>query len=267
MDTGLPLYWAWDPENRFMLAHVGGGTNSGGRLTLLNIKGETKKRNFNVRPTRFQSPAVSPDGERMLYVDSGSGSAQLVLRDIEGPGLDVLKTVSGSAFFSFSRDGRRVAIMESSTPQLSADGTLRVFQSDRLQRSVELDEPSVIAFFWAPNSRQIAYLIPMSSDRLQVEPAFTSDPGQIYIHLRVMDVRSGESWAVATYPITKASLSNLQYFDQYTRSGSIWSPDGNWLVFSAITRGGFPGIFLGSASGNLKPRFVTRGDLGVWSSR
>ena len=191
MDTGLPLYWAWDPENRFMLAHVGGGTNSGGRLTLLNIKGETKKRNFNVRPTRFQSPAVSPDGERMLYVDSGSGSAQLVLRDIEGPGLDVLKTVSGSAFFSFSRDGRRVAIMESSTPQLSADGTLRVFQPDRLQRSVELDEPSVIAFFWAPNSRQIAYLIPMSSDRLQVEPAFTSDPGQIYIHLRVMDVRSG----------------------------------------------------------------------------
>lgn len=267
MDTGLPLYWAWDPENRFMLAHVGGSTNSGGRLTLLNIKGETKKRNFNVQPTRFQSPAVSPDGERMLYVDSGSGSAQLVLRDIEGPGLDVLKTVSGSAFFSFSRDGRRVAIMESSTPQLSADGTLRVFQPDRLQRSVELDEPSVIAFFWAPNSRQIAYLIPMSSDRLQIEPEFASDPGQVYIHLRVMDVRSGESWAVATYPITKSSLSNLQYFDQYTRSGSIWSPDGNWLVFSAITRGGFPGIFLGSASGNLKPRFVTRGDLGVWSSR
>jgi len=270
LDTGLPLYWAWDPDNRFMLAHVGGGTASGGRLTLLDVRGATGKRNFNVRPTRFQSPQVSPDGERMLYVDSESGSAQLVLRDIEGPGLDVLKTVSGSAFFSFSRDGRRVAIMESATPQLSADGTLRVLEPRRLERSVELEEPSVIAFFWAPNSRQIAYLIPVSPTELQqlvVEPVFAADPEQIYVHLRVMDARSGESWQVATFPITRSSLGALQFFDQYTRSGSIWSPDGNWLVFSAVARGGFPGIYLGSASGNLEPRFVTRGDLGAWSIR
>ncbi len=270
LDTGLPLYWAWDPGNRFMLAHVGGGTTSGGRLTLLDVRGATEKRNFNVRPTRFQSPQVSPDGERMLYVDSESGSAQLVLRDIEGPGLDVLKTVSGSAFFSFSRDGRRVAIMESSTPQLSADGTLRVLVPGRLERSVELEEPTVIAFFWAPNSRQIAYLVPVSAEELQqlvVEPVFAADPEQIYVHLRVMDARSGDSWKVATFPITRGSLGALQFFDQYTRSGSIWSPDGNWLVFSAVARGGFPGIFLGSASGNLEPRFVTRGDLGAWSIR
>ena len=270
LDTGLPLYWAWDPDNRFMLAHVGGGTTSGGRLTLLDVRGATGKRNFNVRPARFQSPQVSPDGERMLYVDSESGSAQLVLRDIEGPGLDVLKTVSGSAFFSFSRDGRRVAIMESSTPQLSADGTLRVLVPGRLERSVELEEPTVIAFFWAPNSRQIAYLVPVSAAELQqlvVEPVFAADPEQIYVHLRVMDARSGESWKVATFPITRGSLGALQFFDQYTRSGSIWSPDGNWLVFSAVARGGFPGIFLGSASGNIEPRFVTRGDLGAWSIR
>ena len=270
LDTGLPLYWAWDPDNRFMLAHVGGGTTSGGRLTLLDVRGATGKRNFNVRPARFQSPQVSPDGERMLYVDSESGSAQLVLRDIEGPGLDVLKTVSGSAFFSFSRDGRRVAIMESSTPQLSADGTLRVLVPGRLERSVELEEPTVIAFFWAPNSRQIAYLVPVSAAELQqlvVEPVFAADPEQIYVHLRVMDARSGEFWKVATFPITRGSLGALQFFDQYTRSGSIWSPDGNWLVFSAVARGGFPGIFLGSASGNIEPRFVTRGDLGAWSIR
>lgn len=270
LDTGLPLYWAWDPGNRFMLAHVGGGTASGGRLTLLDIRDGTQKRNFNVSPTRFQSPQVSPDGQRMLYVDSESGSAQLVLRDIEGPGLDVLKTVSGSAFFSFSRDGRRVAVMESPTPQLSADGTLRVLVTRRSERSVELDDPSVIAFFWAPNSRQIAYLILVSPAELQqllVEPVFAADPEQLYVHLQVMDVRSGDSWNVATFPITRGSLSTLQFFDQYNRSGSIWSPDGNWLVFSAVARGGFPGIYLGSASGNLKPRFVTRGDLGAWSIR
>ena len=270
LDTGLPLYWAWDPGNRFMLAHVGGGTASGGRLTLLDIRDGTQKRNFNVSPTRFQSPQVSPDGQRMLYVDSESGSAQLVLRDIEGPGLDVLKTVSGSAFFSFSRDGRRVAVMESPTPQLSADGTLRVLVTRRSDRSVELDDPSVIAFFWAPNSRQIAYLKLVSPAELQqllVEPVFAADPEQLYVHLQVMDVRSGDSWNVATFPITRGSLSTLQFFDQYNRSGSIWSPDGNWLVFSAVARGGFPGIYLGSASGNLKPRFVTRGDLGAWSIR
>ena len=270
LDVGLPLYWAWDPSNRFMLAHIGGGTTSGGRLTLLDIREGTQRRNFNVSPTRFQSPQVSPDGERMLYVDSESGSAQLVLRDIEGPGLDVLKTISGSAFFSFSRDGRRVAVMESATPQLSADGILRVLVPRRLGQSVELGEPSVIAFFWAPNSRQIAYLIPVSTedlDQLLVEPVFAADPDNLYVHLRVMDARSGESWNVATFPITRGSLSTLQFFDQYHRSKSIWSPDGNWLVFSAVARGGFPGIFLGSASGNLKPRFVTRGDLGAWSIR
>ena len=270
LDTGLPLFWAWDPGNRFMLAHVGGVSGgSGGRLTLLDIGAGTQKRNFNVRPTRFQSPAVSPDGQRMLYVDSESGSAQLVLRDIDGAGLDVLKNVAGSAFFSFSRDGRRVAVMESASPQLSADGTLRVLEPRRLERAVELDDPSVLAFFWAPDSRRIAYLIPVqpNGQELVVEPVFDADPDQLYVHLRVMDARSGDSWAVATFPITSGSLGGLQFFDQYTRSGSIWSPDGNWLVFSAVARGGFPGIFLGSASGNLKPRFVTRGDLGVWSIR
>lgn len=279
LDTGQPLYWAWDPGNRFMLAHVDGGVRedreeggqpaaaSGGRLTLLDVRAGNPKRNFNVRPTRFQSPAVSPDGQRMLYVDSESGSAQLVLRDIEGPGLDVLKPVSGSAFFSFSRDGRRVAIMESASPWLSADGTLRVLQPRRLDRSVELDDPSVIAFFWAPDSRRIAYLIPVrpTGQDLVVEPVFAADPDRFYVHLRVMDARSGDSWAVATFPITADSLNGMQFFDQYTRSGSIWSPDGNWLVFSAVARGGFSGIFLGSASGNIRPRFVTRGDLGAWS--
>jgi Tol biopolymer transport system component len=160
--------------------------------------------------------------------------------------------------------------MESTTPQLSADGILHVLVPRRLGQSVELEEPSVIAFFWAPNSRQIAYLIPVSTedlDQLLVEPVFAADPDNLYVHLRVMDARSGESWNVATFPITRGSLSTLQFFDQYHRSKSIWSPDGNWLVFSAVARGGFPGIFLGSASGNLKPRFVTRGDLGAWSIR
>ncbi|CAI8043017.1 hypothetical protein GBAR_LOCUS23854 [Geodia barretti] len=196
-----------------MLAHVGGGTASGGRLTLLDIRDGTQKTQLQLSRDRPSSCCA----------------------DIEGPGLDVLKTVSGSAFFSFSRDGRRVAVMESPTPQLSADGTLRVLLT-----------PVGDPFFWAPNSRQIAYLILVSPAELQqllVEPVFAADPEQLYVHLQVMDVRSGDSWNVHIHD-HRGSHNQHASFDQYNRSGSIWSPDGNWLVFSAVARGGFPGIYL-----------------------
>ena len=59
----------------------------------------------------------------------------------------------------------------------------------------------------------------------------------------------------------------LPFFDQYQRSGTMWSPNSRYLTFSATTSRGFPGVFVAAASGRFRPEFVGPGDLPFWSRR
>jgi Tol biopolymer transport system component len=45
----------------------------------------------------------------------------------------------------------------------------------------------------------------------------------------------------------------------------LWSPDGEYLVLSAIGEDGAPGIWVVPASGRLPPRFITQGIIAFWS--
>lgn len=46
-----------------------------------------------------------------------------------------------------------------------------------------------------------------------------------------------------------------------------WSPDSRFLVFTAISADGEPGLYVARADGNVKPRFLTAGDFAFWSEK
>jgi hypothetical protein len=72
---------------------------------------------------------------------------------------------------------------------------------------------------------------------------------------------------VAEFQPNQQLLTILPTFDQYHRSATIWSPDSAYLVLSAMTQEGAPGIWVVPASGQLPPRFITPGILAFWSWR
>ena len=99
----------------------------------------------------------------------------------------------------------------------------------------------------------------------QLEPIFSGDDGLLLIRVRVMNARSGATWTIGTFPISRGWLDTLPFFDQYSRGGTIWSPNSRHLVLAAVSQPGVPGLFIASATGITKPRFVTTGDAPFWS--
>ena len=270
LDQGQPYYWSWLPDNSALVTHVGGDVrvNSAARLSLVPLDPLRSKADFNVPPTAFQSPAVSPDGRYMAYVTTTRDGTGLVARELDGPDERLLTDVPGFAYFAYAPRGDRIAVMKSATPGPSADGQLAIIDTASGRETI-LPHDDVIAFFWAPNGNRIAYLVPARPDGeqgLELDPVFAREPRLFYAELRVVDVRRGNSWRVVQFPLSEGFLRlHLPFFDQYLRSTSIWSPNSRFLTYAALTAAGGPGVFVSAASGALRPQFVAAGDLAFWS--
>jgi len=122
---------------------------------------------------------------------------------------------------------------------------------------------NVIAFFWSPDGKKIAYFVPF----VNTPEGSSADQsnGQLFLQLSMLDVETGESKELFTYRPTQQFSSILPYFDQYHQSNTIWSPDNNNLVLSFLDTEGNPGIAVVAASGQLEPRLLAEGYLAFWS--
>ena len=280
LDQGQPYYWSWLPDNSALITHVGGDIrfNEAARLSRVPLDPTGVNSDFNIPPAGFQAPAVSPDGRYMAYVTasrggsaSGDGSA-LVLRELQGPGEVLLADVPGFAYFAFApRGGSRIAVMTSERPGPSADGELTIYDTGAEDQLV-LPHDDVIAFFWSPNGARLAYLVPARAEDedegggLAIDPVFAREQGLFYAELRVVNVRRGNSWRIAQFPLSPRFMrKQLPFFDQYLRSASLWSPDSRSLAYPALTAEGTPGIFVSPASGTLRPQLIAEGDFAHWS--
>jgi hypothetical protein len=87
----------------------------------------------------------------------------------------------------------------------------------------------------------------------------------LVFQLNILDIASGESKSLFTFPPSQLFVSIIPYFDQYHQSTTIWSPDSKNLVLSFIGPDGNPGIAVVAASGTLEPRLLTSGLFAVWS--
>ncbi len=270
LDKGQPYYWSWLPDNSALVTHVGGDVrfNDTARLSLVPLDPQRSKSDFNIPPAGFQAPAVSPDGRYIAYVAVTADGADLVLRELQGLDEKLLTAVPGLAYFAYAPRGDRIAVMKSARPGPSADGELLIY--DTVTGSETMPPRSdVIAFFWAPNGRRLAYLVPARAEEaagLEIDPLFARQQGQFYAELRVANVRRGNSWRVVQFPLSPRFVrEQLPFFDQYLRSTTVWSPDSRSLAYGALTADGRPGIFVSAANGTLRPRLVAEGEFARWS--
>ena len=77
------------------------------------------------------------------------------------------------------------------------------------------------------------------------------------------DLQSGDIKQVAAFE-PQIFKQVLPFFDQYQRSGTIWSPDSKNLVLSALDNSGSPGILVAGIDGGPLQK-IADGDLAFWS--
>lgn len=275
LDTGSPYYWAWSPtDSSKIIAHVGGtaSLNPGGaKLSLLTVGSNAREKGLNSLPSAFQAPVYSPQGEYVVFAaEDQSGRSRLVLASPDGIIRTFITDVDGPVAFDWAPQGDFMAYIQSTRAVSGFLGKLNfVDLSNPLNPLIiETDADNVIAFFWSPDGEQVAYFVPaILGDSNQDEPVSSqSQDPVIFLVLYTANARDGSTKQITSFLPSEGFLNILPFFDQYQRSATIWSPDGNYIVLSALADDqGTPGIFVVPSSGSLDPRFLVEGALAFWS--
>jgi TolB protein len=216
-------------------------------------------------PASFQAPAWSPDGSRIALTRAADLQNEIVVTDTAGKNPKKIGTFNNKTAFAWSSDSTRLAYIDGD--QALNAGTLGPLHVVDLETSKEMvEDGNIIAFFWSPSGRELAYfiLLQANADSSSSGGSAQTTP-QYVLQLHVLDVTTGESRKLFTYQPTQQFLSVLPYFDQYHQSVTIWSPDNNNLVLSFLDSSGNPGIAVVAASGKLEPRILAQGYLAFWS--
>jgi Tol biopolymer transport system component len=243
-ESGSPMYWHWRNDSAAMLTHFNGRAEERGdaAITLLNINGATQpdRTEVDALPGAFQAPQFSPDGKHMLFVVNAGGQDELVLAGADGKPICAVMPIDTNAYFAWSPDGGKVAVMDTQTPaQLPAPVFVHDFASG--EDNTVQDEAS--AFFWSPDGKRLAtYRLVSNAPQTSISNRNTGGPlnapaqqaSRVVLRIEVIDIATSESTRVADTLPSQQFGQYLQYFDQYSRAVSPWSPDGRHLVFSTL---------------------------------
>ena len=271
LDIGRPFYWAWSPDAKNMVIHVGGSfeTNPRARLASLSLSlsGTLREEKLNLNPYRFQAPAWSPDGNQLLLAGQNQfGEGILYLTDLRGSPFRELATFDGNIAFNWSPDGKRIAYVATDMGGVGTLGQLSVIDPDSPLDTLTTPDEQVVAYFWSPDSKKIAYVLPVVSPiEGDGRQGGQQQQENLLLELKIMDLGGEEPRTIAVFLPTQQFISMIPFFDQYHHSATIWSPDSDNLVLSAFTQEGGPGVWVVPASGTLPPRFITPGIIAFWS--
>ena len=252
-----------------MVTNTSSLTESGavtGRLAVVRIHPQLKQDILEFRPSVFQSPVYSPDGKYFVVaIEDHPNSRYLLLTTNDRHVQTNLTDFDNRVAFDWSPDGQRLAYISGNAARpFGILGSLGIIDMSNVTNPVLSDTGirDVMAFYWSPSGKQLAYFQPKLDDNGSTEIP------NLLLQLSVLDVTSGNVEILGSFQSPDVMLTQMfPHFDQYQRSSTIWSPNGNYLVVNALTEDEEPGIFVVNADGNFPPRFLQQGVMPFWSRR
>ena len=240
--NGGPLYWDWTNDSENILVHS--GLNDDERMGFISPEGEMVDGNIGV-PGRFQAPGISANGRFVSYAEvSSNGISEMVIVDLEGDEW-FRERHNGETAMNWSPTDELLAYTSNANPDgITSVGPLRLLDPDTGEIKVLTNE-SVIAFFWSPNGRHIAYYTltdnlgsqEFNAFDLQLDPkrATSAKPTaqqRPAFDLTVVDVYTGQGRVLLSgVELSTVFITQfLPFFDQYAMSHSLWSPASNALI-------------------------------------
>lgn len=251
LGEGQPFYFDWRPDSKALVAHVGDVlslvTRDGGAWTSEVLP---------VTPGLFQSPAwISADrilvttpisaggidvGMGMPGAQSDLSGQRLVVSDLGGRSSSTLAELGGAASFEPDPDGLRVAFTDFAGP-------LRVLDIAGGE-PVVVSDGRVAAFQWSPDGSRLLFM-EVDGQAQKLAP-------------KVWDGRHTVTFR-SFVPTRVFLLQYLPFWDQYTRSLTLWAPSGESFTYPAATAGG--DRIMVQPLADADPTEVSRGAFASWS--
>ena len=270
ISSGRPYYWQWLQNSAELFVHSGG---EGAEARLGFLKVEDGGSGANIAPPGvFQAPGLSPSGAYLAFAEEvGSQKSQVVIQARQGSERQTAPC-SGAVAMSWSPGSDQLAFISPPVPAPHHFGPLRLL-TPKTGEDRTLTGRTVVAFFWSPDGRSIAYLSPAGSGNdsgaglpSTATLASTQPQGQsLLLDLWLLDVSSGSQRLLTTFQPGRLFLEQfLPYFDQYAFSHRLWSPASDALLLPLTESDGTERVYL-VPTGGQSPRPLVEGTIGFWS--
>ena len=223
-----PIWLDWSFDSNYILAHRNGGH------FLLNVSnGSISVKSLALASSSYRTPSWQPGTTNgtLLNVDEFGVTAMLT-GDLSGEKLvyeSFLKNIHLDATFSWSPDGSKISVGGPQTAYIylglpiGVHSGIKIYNRNySLLESLNINEP-VISYFWSPDASKLAYV------------SIADSPG--VLRWMVLDVKTGLRWPLVDFVPSLDQLTFFQYYDQYSKSHSIWSPSSREIVFAGKETG------------------------------
>ena len=260
VERGSPLFWSWSPVENLLAVHAGGSSSvyDDARLTIFDTR-EGCEQIALLSPGEFRTPAWSPEGRRVAYIEAGSdGREFLAIYRLDDQVSEIVQPVEGHSAMLWSPDGRYLAVSQAlgETPHLFTGVSL---VDVRTGRSKVVSDDNVVAFFWSPCSERLLTV------------SFSDSGGMQWSSLDVVGLR--ETIESRFYP-SRELVYFCWFFDQFAMSHPLVSPDGASLTFAGHVTApggnkldGETAVYIQSLVDPGPPERVGPGHFGCWDAR
>ncbi len=234
VDVGSPFYYQWSPDGSQLVFH-----RNSSQLEIFTLASGDITENIEEQSSGlYQAPAWSPSDNRILFGVTGSTTSRTDLVVYEnGVGHVLVSELEGFISFLWSPDGTMVAYRVISS---EGHGGIVVVDAETGEEITSSSLEGIISFYWSPDSQQIAYVTTISSEGRQAKAGVYARPVLVQNNAAplflwsVLNVETGQNTQYNTFTPTYEMAYWMLYFDQFTPSHRIWSPDSQYLVFSHV---------------------------------
>lgn len=224
---------SWSPDGRWLAVET--DRHGFADVVRLDLAGRGEPRRLTDAPQGSYEPDVSPRGDRIAFVTSRDGDAEVYLMRADGTRQTRLTAFHRDDWRPrWSPDGGRIAFLSAR----SGSDRLYVVRADGtgLRAVGDAAEGAVTDFAWSPDGRRIAYVARTQGARARI---------------RVAELRTGARRALTD--------------GRSASSDPAWSPDGRYLAFTS-DRDGDGELYLMRADGGKATR-LTRSKGADWLPR
>lgn len=255
---GSPFYFSWSPDGTHLLWQ-----RDSQRIDVYDV-GKRTVDNLSLGVGLFSSPAWSPVDDRWLVGTQSNGTLTDISLISQSTQQVLVPKLDGPVVFNWSPDGNHIAYVD-------GNGPLTVINS--ITGLVESRSPmsGVYAFFWSPDSQSVAYITlgnvsgSISAGTSGKLAALYQNQGFPTIEWSVISIDTGENRRYVSFVPTPEMTYFLRFFDQFSQSHRVWSPDSRYLVYSEQVLTSSRVSVLDTTSAEVVPFSVADGVFGVWS--
>ena len=218
--NGAPIFFSWCPDNNFL------GVHAGDELAVVEVQGSRNTASVAPHAVGFRTPAFSDDGNVMAYAVPSEPGVAVMRAHFQGTGGREVHRLPGGVALGFRPGTLQLTVALTLDP---ASGLFDELWSLDLSQEpaavVRLTHGPFVAFFWAPAGDRLAMVVPAQT-------------GDGRFSARVLDPAGRPLGASEAIVPSQDFRTVLGFFDQFSKSHHLWSPNGQAFLMAGRLAGG-----------------------------